>query len=46
MDLIREATKVRIKSVFDTPNGTPNKIFSDYLIKTQLSADFVYEQTL
>lgn len=46
MDLIREATKVRIKSTFDTPNGTPNKIFSDYLIKTQLSADFVYEQAL
>lgn len=46
MDMIREATKVRIKSIFDTPNGTPNKIFSDYKIKTQLSADFVYEQTL
>ncbi|MFT5512343.1 MAG: hypothetical protein ACI8SE_000741 [Bacteroidia bacterium] len=46
VDLIRESTKVRITSIFDTPNGTPNKIFSDYLLKTQLSADFVYEQTL
>ncbi len=46
MDIIRESTKVRITSVFDSPNGSPNKIFSDYLLKTQLSADFVYEQTL
>ncbi|MFT5722898.1 MAG: hypothetical protein ACI9JN_000003 [Bacteroidia bacterium] len=46
MDIIREATKIRIRSVFDTPNGSPNKIYSDYLLKTQLSADFVYEQTL
>jgi hypothetical protein len=46
MDLIRDATKIRITSIFDTPNGSPNKVFSDYLIKTKLSADFVYEQTL
>ena len=36
MDIIRESTKVRITSVFDSPNGSPNKIFSDYLLKNSI----------
>ncbi len=45
MDMIREATKIRIRAILDTPNGSTNKIYSDYLLKTNLVADFVYEQT-
>lgn len=46
MDLIRDATKIRIKAIFDTPNGSRNKVFNDYQLKTKLIADFVYEQAL
>ncbi|MBO6516038.1 MAG: hypothetical protein JJ975_05765 [Bacteroidia bacterium] len=46
MDMVRDASKIRIRAVFDTPNGSPNKIFSNYKLKTKLIADFVYEQNL
>ncbi len=44
MDLIKDSRKVRITAVFDTPNGNRNTMFSDYKLKTQLTADFIYEQ--
>lgn len=46
MDMIRDATKIRIRAIFDTPNGSHAKIYSDYTLKTKLIADFVYEQAL
>ncbi|MBI1305061.1 MAG: hypothetical protein GC181_00440 [Bacteroidetes bacterium] len=44
MDLLRNATKVRVTANFDTPSGNRTKIFNSYQLKTKLIADFVYEQ--
>lgn len=46
LDMIRDATRVRITSTFDTPGNNRTKIFNSYQIKTKLIGDFVYEQSL
>jgi len=45
LDLLREATKVRTRAVFDTPGNSRQKLFSGYKLSTKLSADFSYEQS-
>lgn len=45
MDILRDATKVRIKSIFNTPGSDNQKLFSTYRIKTKLLGDFTYEQS-
>lgn len=46
MDVLRDAKKIRVNAVFDTPHGDLVSLYSSYKLFTQLSADFIYEQTL
>lgn len=46
MDLIRNCKYIRVSTLFDTPDSKNHKVYNHYKLKTQLLADFIYEQKL
>lgn len=44
IQLIKKATKIRVKARFKTPGGNRYKIYDSYKFKVKLKGNFIYEQ--